>query len=659
MSAMMLDNQPPPEPMAALTHTVISPSNIALEERLSRAKPLTRFQVWKLKRQIARLRRELGDVDTRQIEAELRAIQPGLSTLLDYKFELAQQRQLAPDDKHLATMWQELRENLEPQYQLYKSLKTELAQVKHVEQLQQQLDDNPRVIERAAIEEEKMKIQRQEAKSYVQLIVTRWTQQGFCYRYSDGKGNRKVDEVRIVERHITPEAIFLKIGVSERHWSGGYRSLLPYGVSVSDLVKPETLEELSYACQRQVSAKSDFVNGSWIIVNRLDTTDGLLNQVRYVDVMQRYPAKYHVRVPICAGVAQRKQVQWLNLTDYPHGLIAGFTGSGKSNFVNAIICTLISKHDPKDLRLILVDLKEGVEFAVYDGIPHLYGPIVEKVPDLANKLEEVLAIMLQRYQKLRGKALSLNAFNAKHPEEHMARIIVIIDEVVSTIDNGDYTKRISAALKQLVARGRAAGVHIILSTQRPSVDAIQGLIKVNLSFRIVGRMPSHTDSLTVLGSGAAKDLPAIPGRMVLQLGPDPLPVQTPMIEEHDVVEALKIAMAYARPDAIPLPENVYTQTEWTPERIVALSLNHLGGNISHTRIWEEIKEDGSLSRAQTRELCERIWAMDCISFEGKQYRMKKGKSAVKHLIEIEPEGIPESEDAILEHDTSLPLSAEA
>src|SRR5262249_35108305 len=149
--------------------------------------------------------------------------------------------------------------------------------------------------------------------------------------------------------------------------------------------------------------------------------------------------------------------------------------------------------------------------------------------------------------------------------------------------------------------------------------------------------PSHTDSLTVLGSGAAKELPAIPGRMVMQLGPDPVAVQTPMIEDHDVDEALKVAMAYDQPAAIEVPENAYTQTEWTPERIVRLSLDHLNGRITLKPVWDEIKEDHSLSRAQTRAILERIWAMECIEVDGKQYRMERGQGQIKKLVEIPAE----------------------
>lgn len=636
----LLDQQLPPEPMAALTNHVISPANIARDARIHRAKPLGRIALWILEWRCRWLKWKIQRSGHKQMEARLAEIEPELKVLLNHKYDLAQKRQLEPDAQYLRDMWEELRAEMEPKVQEYKQLKATLAAVDELYETykteRQRIHDNPAIIARAKRDRDLMEKHKNECKNYEAIIVDRWTSMGYAHRYKDRRGNNKVDRAGFSERHITPESIFLKIGITEIDWHGGIATKIPYHVNVADLVKPETLEELSLACQRQITAAVDYIKGSWLIVNRLDTTDGLLNQVRYADVIQKYPTKLHQRFPICAGVAERKVVQWLNLTDFPHGLIAGFTGSGKSNFINAIICTLITQHDPADMRLILVDLKDGVEFATYQGIPHLYGPIVESVSDLADKLEDLIAIMGERYQKIKGKALNIAQYNAKNPSDHMARIIVIVDEVVSTIDQGDLTKRIGSALKQLVAKGRASGIHIILSTQRPSVDAIQGLIKVNLNFRIVGRMPSHADSLTVLGSGAAKDLPAIPGRMVMQLGPDPVPVQTPMIDEHDVEEALKIAMEFEPAEAIPVPFNHFAQQEWTPERVVALSINHLGGNVTHKKVWEEIKEDGSLSRSQTRALCERIWAMDGIEHEGIQYKVVTGRGGAHRLEVIEP-----------------------
>lgn len=653
-----LDPQAAPEPMEALTHTVISPANIALEARLSRAKPLGWFALWKLKRRAKSLQRQIERSGHEKIRERMAELEPELKVLLDYKYQLAQQRQMEPDAKHLHDMWAELRAELEPKYAEYRQLKDKLAYTDQLYEqfktMQQQIDDNPEVIERAKQEKHKLEIQRQEAKAYEQMIIDRWTQMKYCYRYTSSNGSKHVEEVCFSERHITPEAIYFKIGAGYRHWAGSYKTRIPYGVNISDLVKPETLEELSYACQRQVSAKSDFVNGAWIIVNRLDTTDGLLNQVKYADVMRRYPTKYHKRFPVCVGVAQRKQVQWLNLADYPHWLVAGFTGSGKSNFINAIICTLITQHSPEDVRLTLVDLKEGVEFATYEQIPHLYGPIVNSVAALADKLEELEAVMQERYQEIRGKARSLNEYNAKYPDKRMPRIVCVVDEVASIMSHGDLTKRVNNSFRQLTAKGRAANINIILSTQRPSVDAIDGIIKVNLSARIVGRMPSHVDSMTVLGTGAAKELAPIAGRMVMQISTDPMPIQTPMIEDHDVDEALLVAMSFEKPEAIARPVGFRIEEDWTAEKVVRLSLNHLGGNISHSAVWEEIKDEGSLSRSATRDLVERIWNMDCIELDGKQYSVVRGKGKIRKLQEIVPEPlIDESEHSHMLGDLSV------
>jgi hypothetical protein len=147
-------------------------------------------------------------------------------------------------------------------------------------------------------------------------------------------------------------------------------------------------------------------------------------------------------------------------------------------------------------------------------------------------------------------------------------------------------------------------------------------------------MPSHTDSLTVLGTGDAKELAAVPGRMLLQIGPDPIPVQTPMIDEGDIIQALKTASTYPMPEPLPVPENPHSAQEWTPKRIMALSLEFLGGTISHKAIWDEIKEEGGMSRNQVREMLERMWAEECIPYKDKFYRAERGARGTRKLIEV-------------------------
>jgi S-DNA-T family DNA segregation ATPase FtsK/SpoIIIE len=627
--------------MAPLTHVVISPANIALEARLHRAKPLTRSQIKQLNRELKQVERRVAQLSHGHEErlARFQEVRESLRVLKQWKLELTDKRDQLPNDPHLQAQWEELLETARPLQVEYEKLRGHLKQwdefSKQASQIRQRILDNPAVIERANAEAKSSLIQQEEAHAYEQLIIDRLTSMGYCYRWNDKRGNKRVDEVYFSEAHITMDAVFFKIAASYRTMFGGYKTQMPQGVRIQDLIHEDTLLELSYACQRQVTAKSNLTGGAWIVVHRLDTNDGLLNQVGYAAVMKSYPQKHHERLPLCVGVAYHRQVQWLNLGDYPHMLVAGFTGSGKSNFVNSIICNLISMHSPEEVRLVLVDLKDGLEFDSFGHIPHLHGQVVDKISALADTLQELEVIMQDRNHLMRGKAKRIQEWNAKYPDKKLPRIICIIDEVASIMGQGESTKRINHSLRQLTAKGRAPGIHIILSTQRPSVDAIDGGIKVNLAARIVGRMPSHTDSLTVLGSGDAKELSAVPGRMILQIGPDPMPVQTPLIDEGDIVQALKTAMEYPVPEPLPVPEGINLTEEWTPEKIIALSLNHLGGTISHKAVWDEIKEDGGLSRNQVRQMLERIWAQECITHDGKTYQAKRGARGTHKLIEVD------------------------
>jgi len=638
-----------PEPMAPLKHVIITPENVATEARLSRAKPLGWFQIQKLKRQAESLEREARKmaVDKVSSAARLTEMRSSLQILQTYREELERDLQLTPFDPHVQTQFNQLMETALPLWKEFDALKAQLNQVVSLEKqaasIRQRILDNPAVIERAKEEDKLIKIQREEARAYEQLMIDRFTQQGLCYRWVDKQGNKKVDQVKFSWCEITPDAIYYKISASHKTMFGGYKTKLPYGVFIADLVKDETLFELSLSCQRQVTAKYSPTGGAWIIVHRLDTNDGLVNQVRYASVMEHYPRKYQAKLPICVGVGLNLNVIWLNIADYPHMLVAGFTGSGKSNFINAIICTLITQHSPEDVRIVLVDLKDGVEFSAYERIPHLHGKVVDTVPDLADSLEQLEAIMSDRNRQLKGKAKSLAQYNMKYPDAPLPRIVCIIDEVASIMNQGDSTKRINHSLRQLTAKGRAPGVHIILCTQRPTVDVIDGGVKVNLAARIVGRMPSSTDSQAVIGSGDAKDLAAVPGRMLLQISPDPTPVQTPFIEEEDVAIALKRALEWETPAPLPVPEGFNQDAEWTPEKIVELSLTFMGGNLGHHRIWEEIKNEGGITNAQLRQMVKSIWAMDCIPFEGKEYRVERGKGHIRKLVEIVRPDEPVSE----------------
>lgn len=627
-----------PAPLAPLTHVVISPANIAAEARAQRAIRLSFGQRRRIKAEIRQLERRLGRAGYSALTAQRNDLWEQLSRLQESYFAVSDRLQAAPDNaelkqqlaiiqkesRPLMKQWLDLNEAYQPVKQMYGRLK----------QLQTALEDHQLAKARERAEKIQMKKMVKEARIYEKIIIDRWTRLGYAHRYTDGKRRNKVDKVRFSEVSITLDAIYFKIDASYQTAFRNYRTSIPYGVKVTEqLLHEVTLRELTVSCQRQVTGVFN-ANGAWVVVHRLQSVDGLMNEVSYQNAMERYHALNHPeRMPICVGVAINRQVQWVYLSDHPHWLIGGYTNSGKSNLVNVGISTLISKQSPMDLRLILIDLKGGLEFSYYEGIPHLHREVVDSIEKVADTLAELEAVMELRFKKFKGVAKRIEDYHPKRPKDYMPRILCVFDEVASIMDHGDTTKRILASLRSLTRMGRAVGIHIWLCTQRPDVKAIEGSIKANLNLRLSGRMSSTADSMTVLGNSSAKDLAAVPGRMILQLGPDPTPIQTPKIDPEDIAEALEIAKSYPAPPPIEIPEG-YTvvHQEWTVEKVIELSLKHLGGNITAQKVWQNAQ--GDMSQGQARKLVEKVWAADCVEFEGKQYRVKLVGNS-RRLIEVE------------------------
>lgn len=193
----------------------------------------------------------------------------------------------------------------------------------------------------------------------------------------------------------------------------------------------------------------------------------------------------------------------------PHGLIAGATGSGKSVFINSLLVSLLYKATPAELKLILIDPK-AVELAPYDEIPHLLSPVISDPNEAAAALKWLTVEMDQRYEKLSAAGVrNIEQFNklAEEKQEYglkMPYILVIIDELadlmmVASSEVQDYIVRITQ-------KARAAGIHLIVATQRPSVDIVTGTIKNNIPTRIAFMVSSQVDSRTILDSSGAERL---------------------------------------------------------------------------------------------------------------------------------------------------------
>jgi S-DNA-T family DNA segregation ATPase FtsK/SpoIIIE len=191
-----------------------------------------------------------------------------------------------------------------------------------------------------------------------------------------------------------------------------------------------------------------------------------------------------------------------DITRMPHLLVAGATNSGKSVCLNSIVISLLYQNNPEDLRFIMVDPKR-VELTVYDGIPHLLTPVITNVPKTINALRWCLNEMDRRFEVLQNfKKRNIQSYNAT-AKEKMPYIVFIVDELADLMVAAG--RDIEASVIRLAQMARAVGIHLVLATQRPSVDVITGLIKANMPARIAFSVASSIDSKTILdGMGAEK-----------------------------------------------------------------------------------------------------------------------------------------------------------
>ena len=192
------------------------------------------------------------------------------------------------------------------------------------------------------------------------------------------------------------------------------------------------------------------------------------------------------------------KAQAVDLAKMPHLLIAGATGSGKSVMVNALIASLLCEATPDDVRMILMDLKR-VELAAYNGLPHLLVPVITEPERAKAALKWAVNEMEARYRRLAGAtARNIRAFNETRadPEDRMPYIVIVVDELADLMMREG--KNVEDPIVRLAQKARATGIHLVLATQRPSVNVVTGLIKANFPSRIAFAMASQIDSRTIL-----------------------------------------------------------------------------------------------------------------------------------------------------------------
>lgn len=265
-------------------------------------------------------------------------------------------------------------------------------------------------------------------------------------------------------------------------------------------------------------------------------------------------------VPVALGKDITGKTVVTDLTKMPHLLIAGSTGSGKSVCINTIITSILYHENPDNVKLILVDPKV-VELDAYNGIPHLFIPVVTDAKKAAGALHWAVKEMEKRYQDFSyAHVRDIGGFNRLNPEHKLPYIIIIIDELADLMMTAPDS--VEDAICRLAQKARAAGIHMVLATQRPSVDVITGVIKANIPSRISFAVSSQIDSRTILDMGGAEKLIGKGDMLFNPIGAqNPIRVQGAFISDDEVqavtsyikAEVPKEAVQYEKID-LALPE---------------------------------------------------------------------------------------------------------
>jgi len=257
--------------------------------------------------------------------------------------------------------------------------------------------------------------------------------------------------------------------------------------------------------------------------------------------------KKDVKLPIALGKSISGTPVIGDLASMPHLLIAGTTGSGKSVCINTIILSLLYRHSPDKCKFIMIDPKM-LELSTYEGLPHLLCPVITEAKKAASVLGWVVKEMESRYRLMtKENVRNIDGYNAKH-KLPMPYIVVVVDEMSDLMLVAG--KEIENYIQKLAQMARAAGIHIIMATQRPSVDVITGTIKANFPTRISFQVTSKIDSRTILGEQGAEQLLGKGDMLYMSSANKIVRIHAPFVSESEIEKINNFIRNQAEPDYV-------------------------------------------------------------------------------------------------------------
>lgn len=245
------------------------------------------------------------------------------------------------------------------------------------------------------------------------------------------------------------------------------------------------------------------------------------------------------KLDIVAGQTPDGKYEVLDISKAPHLLVAGTTGSGKTIFLYSIMVSLLQQFNKDEIEFLIVDPKQ-TDFVFFDDLPNLYGGKVvtdaDEALEMLNKINEV--DKEERMRMIRScKSRDINSYNEKNPNNRMKRLVVIIDEYADLIQTAEMQgnrKEFERSLCMLAQKVRSLGIHLIIATQRPSANIVTGVLKANIPYRISFRLPSHTDSQTILDMTGAENLLGMGDMLIVTESSDVKRVQGLYITENEL-----------------------------------------------------------------------------------------------------------------------------
>jgi DNA segregation ATPase FtsK/SpoIIIE, S-DNA-T family len=372
----------------------------------------------------------------------------------------------------------------------------------------------------------------------------------FLEKNSDTKNNNNINTADLNENSKFLEKILLDFGVEgkiKRVSCGPVVTLNEFepasGIKVSKIVNlaDDIARNTSSVSTRVATVPGKSTIGIEIPNEKRENVflNEIINDERF--------NKKEIKLPIALGKSISGTSIVGDLSSMPHLLIAGTTGSGKSVCINTIILSLLYKYSPEKCNLILIDPKM-LELSAYEGIPHLLCPVITEAKKATAALGWAVKEMESRYKLMtRVGVKNIDSYNSKH-KKHMPYIVVVVDEMSDLMLIAG--KEIENYIQRLSQMARAAGIHIIMATQRPSVDVITGTIKANFPTRISFQVSSKIDSRTILGEQGAEQLLGKGDMLFMSSANRIIRIHAPYVSEKEIERVNSFLRSQGEPDYI-------------------------------------------------------------------------------------------------------------